>query len=53
VSEFVSPRTFCFLRELAAHNERAWFERNKQRYLLGPGLSKLSRRARRAVVERR
>jgi uncharacterized protein (TIGR02453 family) len=33
VSEFVSSRTFRFLRELAAHNERAWFERNKQRYV--------------------
>jgi len=30
---FVTPRTFAFLRELAAHNERPWFERNKQRYL--------------------
>jgi uncharacterized protein (TIGR02453 family) len=29
---YVSPRTFQFLRELAAHNERAWFETNKQRY---------------------
>jgi len=56
VSEFVSPRTFRFLRELAEHNERAWFEANKQRYLddvrdpllrfvaaLGPKLAKLSR----------
>ena len=25
---FVTPRTFAFLRELAAHNERAWFEAN-------------------------
>jgi len=56
VSEFVSPRTFRFLRELAAHNERAWFEANKQRYVdevrdpllrfvaaVGPKLAKLSR----------
>ena len=56
MSEFVSPRTFRFLRELALHNERAWFEANKQRYLddvrdpllrfvaaLGPRLGKLSR----------
>jgi uncharacterized protein (TIGR02453 family) len=56
VSEFVSPRTFRFLRELAEHNERAWFEANKQRYLgdvrdpllrfvaaVGPKLTKLSR----------
>src|SRR5262245_20362515 len=33
MSEFVSPRTFRFLRELAAHNERPWFEANKARYL--------------------
>ena len=30
---FVTPRTCAFLRELAAHNERAWFEENKQRYV--------------------
>jgi len=30
---YITPRTFAFLRELAAHNERAWFEANKQRYL--------------------
>lgn len=29
---YISPKTFQFYRELAAHNERAWFERNKQRY---------------------
>jgi uncharacterized protein (TIGR02453 family) len=53
---FVTPRTFAFLRELAAHNERPWFERNKQRYLddvrdpllrfvaaFGPRLGKISR----------
>ena len=56
MSAFVSPRTFRFLRELAEHNERAWFEANKQRYLddvrdpllrfvaaVGPRLTKLSR----------
>ena len=31
MSEFVTLRTFLFLRELAAHNERAWFEANRQR----------------------
>ncbi len=52
---FVTSRTFAFLRELAAHNERPWFERNKPRYLdevrdpllrfvaaCGPRLAKLS-----------
>jgi uncharacterized protein (TIGR02453 family) len=29
---YVTPRTFQFLKELAAHNDRAWFEKNKQRY---------------------
>jgi uncharacterized protein (TIGR02453 family) len=29
---YVTPRTFQFFKELAAHNDRAWFERNKQRY---------------------
>jgi len=56
MSEFVSARTFGFLRELASHNERAWFEANKQRYLdevrdpllrfvaaVGPKLGKISR----------
>ena len=56
MSAFVSPRTFRFLRELAEHNERAWFEANKARYLeevrdpllrfvaaVGPRLAKLSR----------
>jgi len=56
LSEFVTPRTFAFLRELAAHNERAWFEANKARYLVevrdpllrlvaavAPKLAKLSR----------
>jgi uncharacterized protein (TIGR02453 family) len=28
----VTPRTFQFFRELAEHNDRAWFEKNKQRY---------------------
>jgi len=56
MSELVSPRTFRFLRELAAHNERVWFEANKARYVadvrdpllrfvaaVGPKLAKLSR----------
>ena len=56
MSAFVSPRTFRFLRELAAHNKRPWFEANKQRYLedvrdpllrfvsaMGPKLAKQSR----------
>ena len=56
MSAYVSPRTFRFLRELAAHNERAWFEANKARYVeevrdpllrfvaaVGPKLAKLSR----------
>lgn len=56
MSDYVTPRSFAFLRELAAHNERAWFEANKQRYLdevrdpllrfvaaCGPKLAKLSR----------
>jgi uncharacterized protein (TIGR02453 family) len=30
---YVTPRTFAFLRELAAHNDRGWFEANKPRYL--------------------
>ena len=30
---YVTPRTFAFLRELAANNDRGWFEANKQRYL--------------------
>jgi uncharacterized protein (TIGR02453 family) len=28
----VTPATFRFLRDLAAHNDRAWFEANKARY---------------------
>jgi len=27
-----SPELFAFLRELAAHNEREWFNANKARY---------------------
>ncbi|HTY98834.1 MAG TPA: TIGR02453 family protein, partial [Rhodocyclaceae bacterium] len=27
-----SPATFDFLADLAAHNERAWFEANRERY---------------------
>jgi uncharacterized protein (TIGR02453 family) len=30
---FVTPELFRFLKELRAHNERAWFEANKARYL--------------------
>ncbi len=30
---YVTPRTFKFLTELAAHNERDWFNANKQRYI--------------------
>ena len=29
---YVTPRTFQFFRELAEHNDRRWFEANKQRY---------------------
>jgi uncharacterized protein (TIGR02453 family) len=29
---YVTPRTFQFFKELSAHNDRAWFEKNKQRY---------------------
>jgi uncharacterized protein (TIGR02453 family) len=56
MSEFVSARTFRFLRELAEHNERPWFEANKARYAaevrdpllrfvvaVGPKLAKVSR----------
>jgi uncharacterized protein (TIGR02453 family) len=56
MSDFITPSTFRFLGELAANNERAWFEANKQRYLgevrdpllrfvaaCGPKLAKLSR----------
>jgi uncharacterized protein (TIGR02453 family) len=56
MSEFVSARTFRFLRELAEHNERPWFEANKARYAAevrdpllrfvaaaGPKLAKVSR----------
>ncbi len=55
MSELITPRTFAFLRELKAHNKRAWFEANKQRYLeevrdpllrfvaaCAPGLNKIS-----------
>jgi uncharacterized protein (DUF2461 family) len=30
----ITPRTFAFLRDLALHNDRPWFEANKDRYLL-------------------
>jgi uncharacterized protein (TIGR02453 family) len=29
---YVTPATFAFFRELAEHNDRAWFEKNKERY---------------------
>jgi uncharacterized protein (TIGR02453 family) len=29
---YFSPATFAFLRDLAGHNERAWFQENKQRW---------------------
>lgn len=29
----ITPATFRFLRELAAHNDREWFQANKARYL--------------------
>jgi uncharacterized protein (TIGR02453 family) len=29
---YITPKTFQFFRELAEHNERGWFEANKQRY---------------------
>jgi uncharacterized protein (TIGR02453 family) len=29
---YVTPAVFAFFRELADHNDRAWFERNKERY---------------------
>ena len=29
---YITPHTFRFLRELAAHNDRAWFQAHKQRY---------------------
>ena len=52
---FVTRELFRFLGELHAHNERAWFEANKERYLtrvrgpilgfiaaVGPGLRRIS-----------
>lgn len=32
-TSFITPELFRFLMELRAHNERAWFEANKERYL--------------------
>jgi uncharacterized protein (TIGR02453 family) len=32
MNDYVTPRTFAFFRELAAHNDRVWFEKNKARY---------------------
>jgi len=31
-NRWITPRTFRFFRELAAHNDRDWFNANKQRY---------------------
>ena len=33
MASYFTPGTFKFLRELAAHNERDWFQANKDRYL--------------------
>ncbi len=30
---YITPQTFTFLRQLAVHNDRDWFNANKQRYL--------------------
>ena len=56
MSRYVTPETFRFFSELARHNDRAWFEANKARYLeqvrdpllrfveaFGPGLARISR----------
>jgi uncharacterized protein (TIGR02453 family) len=32
-TETITPRTFTFLRDLTLHNDRPWFEANKDRYL--------------------
>ena len=52
---YITPKTFRFLGELARHNDREWFNANKQRYLdevrdplldlveaFGPKLAKIS-----------
>ena len=31
-NSYVTPKTFRFLKELAANNDREWFQANKQRY---------------------
>lgn len=39
---YFTPASFAFLKELAAHNERSWFQENKERYerdVRGPALS--------------
>ena len=56
MSGYVTPRTFRFLRALAQHNDRAWFEAHKETYVadvrdpllrlvqaFAPKLAKLSR----------
>lgn len=53
---YITPKTFKFLKELAVHNDREWFNANKQRYVddvrdpllqlvsdLGPRLQKVSK----------
>ncbi len=32
-SRHFTPALFAFLRDLAQHNDRAWFQANKQRYV--------------------
>lgn len=32
MSAYITPATFAFFRELADHNDRIWFEKNKGRY---------------------
>jgi uncharacterized protein (TIGR02453 family) len=32
MATFFTPRTFAFLRELAAHNDRSWFAANQERF---------------------
>jgi uncharacterized protein (TIGR02453 family) len=29
----ITPRTFAFLRDLTLHNDRPWFDANKDRYV--------------------
>ncbi len=41
---YVTPRTFAFLKQLAAHNDRDWFNANKQRYTEEVRACKLKRK---------